>query len=293
MEYHRPQITPKIPINRRLIERVIHATFEGQHESPHHPDVTMSTKDLVSKLVVLKAPDGVMHRTWLNEDWLPNGVDVKVGDNIVIRTPVPNSIGMKEDHIGVIVRIDDPVGFEWLQTAIKAGNVPQILREVALTFDVDCSAMSVIDLGGTIWRWPKFADIDPMSGLAKLADPDVPLRRRAIPLTHKIPTRSDTELNVVHALANQHETAIHQSCEVIELAETLMMMLPMATMVTSTVTKSVLEWRAWLKTAPNTYEGAFLRDQFYKYLLDAMQPMFFDCSAASDNLKRYREENKV
>lgn len=295
MEFTRPQLTPKVPISRRLIERLVFTTFdEGPHPSPYHEGYNMTPKDLVSRVVTLTNGDDIV-KTFLLDQWFPNGTEIKIGDRVVAKIPLGDAMpGQGEDVVGNVVRIDEPVGFGWLRTLLKAGNMPPLLRETTLTFDVECSVLSVVDMKGTIWRWPKFSQVDPISHLAVMTGTEgAKLRRREIPLSHKIPVRNEAEEGVIKALVLQHEDAIHQACGVMAVEESLLCMLPVSTMVKCTVTKTIEEWRSWLQSMPTTYEGAFLRDQFFKYFLDAVEPCFSDCHVASENLKRYKKDNNL
>ena len=69
---------------------------------------------------------------------------------------------------------------------------------------------------------------------------------------------------------------------------TLLSLLPQATLVTCTCTKSVTAWRTWLLSGSDTFEVAWMKVQLWKYLSDAVGPLFSDCRQVEANLADFK-----
>ncbi len=301
MELVTPKMWPKTPTNKRLLERITHLTFPGPNQHPGLSGRALTDAEFISPLIVAADEGGKAYITFWNDDYFNMSEAIpNVGTKMVVRAPEPNSIGQVAEFIGTITSVEAPLGFEWLANLIRGGQIPAVLGQISFTFDFFCSIWTALDLNGAVWKWPVVAPLpgttEPPTDLLHVG-PEVleaiaAISNKPLQFTDKL-SGSSSDRKVMLAILNQCERMARESISVFDSAVSAVTCLPLATMITCTATKSVLGWRTWLLSGSDAYEVAWMKDHLYKYLSDAVGPLFHDCGFAGDNLRLYEQAHGI
>lgn len=294
--FNEPKIKTKTPINKDLLIRLCRLASPGDIEHPDVPNYILKNEDFFASVVVV-LENKSYRTTFLNDSFFTKEQverGVKVGDRVICSVPSPNNSSGQEDVSGVVSSVDTPLGYSWLSAQIKVGAIPAVLSQCHLTFDVTSSVQAALELNGAVWNWPD---------LSKIVEKEIP---EGVDTEHKAMLQAMQSL-VGHVPMSKPVSSKHHE-EIIEVALSeiqniakkvyaatgnifaSLSMLPICTTVTSTVTKSVLEWRIWLQSRSECYETAWIKSFLFKKLSDSLGPLFVGCDVAVRMLSEFKAE---
>lgn len=286
-----PSITPKSTVNKRLLERIAYLTFPQAKSHPDIADFPLSDQDFVSPVIRVVDKEGVGYTTFWNERYFNMKLAFPTkGVSLIARVPEVESIGTTKDIAATVTNVQPPLAYQWLEALIRAGQVPAILEETALTFDFQCSLHSALSLKGVIWQWPSVKPLTVVQQVDGL-ETAVALMDTPIQFTDKI-SPIESEHEAVCLALKEIELQIRKSAAQCS-GDMLVGLLPGLTLVTTTCTKTVVGWRSWLMSVSDTYEVAWLKVQLWKYLIDALEPLFKDCGKVEQNLRVFKQLHRT
>ena len=294
--FDQPRIKAKTPINRELLVRLCRCATPGEVEHPKVPGYILKNEDFFAPVIVVQEA-GTSYTTFLNDRFFDAGTvkdGLKAGARIVCSVPDPQSSSGSMDVAGTVTQVHRALGFEWLEAQIKAGAIPAVLSQTHITFDVTASVQVALELGAVIWNWPNMAKIVEKPIPDNAGDHTQALQAMQTLVGHHLSMskpmgrKEDDEIFEVALIEIQN--IIKKVYSATGNIHAVTSMLPLCTIVTATVTKSILDWRTWLQSRSECYETAWIKSFLFKKLSDSLGPLFIGCGVAVQMLDEFKAE---
>lgn len=272
--FAQPTFKAKSDLSKKLVTRIARLHFGPRIESPYHAGHIMTDDEFTSPVVLLE--NGIV--TFAGNQHLSLN-RVKVGNKVAGYYPDATSSQGVSSFFEVISGVERPLCEQWLINVIEGGAIPRVLEEQYLTFDFNTTAITALDLGASVWNLPR-----PRMTQGEDWKP-VPA---SLPVGRKVVGRGPL-LDVYKAAMEEIQNIYIKTSEVLPdiMSHHL---LPLGTMLQSTVTKSIVGWRHWFLSDALTYEGIWLRGQLLKKLNESLAPLFTGCELVLDVLKHMEAE---
>lgn len=286
-----PSFKAKTPINQALARRLCRLASPGKQYHPRAPRFALDERDFFSPVIEIQV-NGSHKVTFLNDryfekKYLKKGNEPKSSAMVVCKVPDPELSAGMESVRGIIIRTDIPYGHTLLIDQITKGAAPAILDQTHLTFDVTCSIQTALELGAAVWKWP---DLYTLSMSNMVQDPMIAQLADGLGALGFVgPNCKPDDAELMHAAMQEIEDLVKKVYAKVRDTDVVKMLLPISTVVTGTVTKSILGWRSCFQTKSDCAETAWLKSTLYKYLRDAAPPLFIGCDAAAVALNVWKD----
>ena len=215
--------------------------------------------------------------------------------NIAVNIPAKDSTQGVEPIMGKLMKTTKPLADMWIEQSIISGRIPRVMEHVHVSFEFRVSLQTALELGATLWDWP---DITANKGMEEkgieVKDGKelqvFEMQREAIPFAKRIYFKDEQQAgdiaealikvqDIVHGLLDKYpkDVEIARSC------------LPVTTMVTTIVTKSLIEWRNFLMSDSSCYEAFYLKKCLFEKFNAVVPCLFIGCEQVIKAFKRYQQ----
>ena len=281
-----PSFKPRTPVSRKMVLRIFEHQFGANVEHPDIPGYHPTADELTAERITCECSNGKIRHTFALPRYIkPSTLSVHQIRHTPIAFPVQD-FAQPQEYMARPVGHSTSLCEAMLETVITSGATPRMMDQTHVTLDFNCSIRTALELGAAVWAYPDLNKIqingDTVIDFTKCPDAS----NNALVVTGVQPVRAD-QLVVYKAAINEIQNVINQvktSCPE-ELVHSL---LPLSTMVTSTVTKHISGWRQFLLSQSESLESSRLRVLLFKYFDDAAHSLFVGCEKALDVYRCYR-----